>query len=208
LLAPPFLVGGEGDDDVPIPRVAFGAQPHDGRQVHRRVVLVVGDAAPVEGAVLLDEGERRERPVLGLGLDHVDVREQEDRLAGHVLAAQPRHEVPLAVGLLDDDHVGVGEAGLLEARGHGLRGLERTPRTFGGVDLDQLLEQVARGGVPAGAADVADLLGRGEGGGGQEERRGGNANRGWHVCVRDGGALWWANACGKAAEGAGVRVGT
>ena len=45
-----------------------------------RLGLVVDAAARVEVAVLLDQLERIAGPVLALGLDHVDVREQQDRL--------------------------------------------------------------------------------------------------------------------------------
>jgi hypothetical protein len=159
VVGPALLIGGERHDDVAVPTIPLGLEAHDRRQVHRAVVLVVGDAAPEEGRVLLDEGERRQRPVLGLGLDHVDVREEEQRLAAHVPSAQTGDEVPLAVVLLDDDHVGVGKTGRLEARRHRLRRLERAPRTLGRVDLDEFLEEVARRGIPLGLADVPNLLG-------------------------------------------------
>ena len=57
----------------------------------RRPPFVVGDAASVEPAVFLGHGERRHRPRLPGGADHVEVGEQDQRALGAV-ALEPRHQ--------------------------------------------------------------------------------------------------------------------
>ena len=64
--------------------------------------LSSADAAGVEVAVLLDEGERVALPVLALGLDHVDVGQQQHRLGLRVLARQHRDQAAL-LGLVGRD---------------------------------------------------------------------------------------------------------
>jgi hypothetical protein len=57
--------------------------------------LVVAGATAVEVAVLLEQLERVDRPIRGLGLDDVEVRQQQDRLA-YAGAAQASNEIALA----------------------------------------------------------------------------------------------------------------
>jgi hypothetical protein len=49
--------------------------------------LVIGGTASVEIAVLLDQLERVNRPVLASRLNHVEMCEQEDRLAASVIGS-------------------------------------------------------------------------------------------------------------------------
>ena len=70
---PAFFVRRERDDDVAVGHDALGLHAEEDREMDRALILVVGDAAAIEGAVLLDELERGERPVLRIRLDHVDV---------------------------------------------------------------------------------------------------------------------------------------
>ena len=103
--------------------------------------LVVAGAASVEITILLGQLERVERPVLGQRLDHVEMGEQQDRLAGPG-AAQPRHQIALARRRLEHLHVGVRKPGRAQPRRHGIG---RPPGIAGrgdGVDLDQLLVDV------------------------------------------------------------------
>jgi hypothetical protein len=57
----------------------LGLEPGQGVDPHRRHRLIVAGAAGVEVTVLLDQGEGVAGPVGALGLDHVDVGEQQQR---------------------------------------------------------------------------------------------------------------------------------
>ena len=145
-----FLVGGQRNDDVPIGDVFLFAHAHDDSEVNRALVFVIGDATAKEGPVFLDELERRQRPVLGLCFDHIDVRQQQDRLLPGAAAAKPSDEVAFFRRILEDDNVGVRESERLEPSRHGLSRGERAPLTLCRVNLDQLLEEAASDGIPFG----------------------------------------------------------
>ena len=81
LRAPSFLVGHRGEDDVAGELFlggASGEHSHDDR-AHRGHVLHVDGAATPDVAVLDQRLERRMRPRVVVGLDHVDVRIEKDR---------------------------------------------------------------------------------------------------------------------------------
>ena len=86
----------------------LGAQPDQRVDVDRRHCLVVGRAAGVEDAVLLDQLEGVARPVRRLRLDDVEVGEEEDRLRPRVAARQDRDEAALLRMLGDGEAVEVG----------------------------------------------------------------------------------------------------
>ena len=90
-----FLVGRERQNQIAIGREAFLLQANQVGDELRRHRLVVARAAAVEEAVLLEERERIERPVLALGLDDVEMREQQQRLAARAGAARARDQVAL-----------------------------------------------------------------------------------------------------------------
>ena len=90
-----LLIGGEREDDVALrPKTFLRVFDQIGDKA-RRHRLVVDDATAAELAVGFLQLERVETPVLALGLDHVDMRHQEDRLAG-AGAAQARDKISLA----------------------------------------------------------------------------------------------------------------
>ena len=90
-----LLVGGERQDDVAVGLEAFLGILDQVGDEDRRHRLVVDRAAAAEIAVDLLQLERIEIPVLALGLDHVDMGDQQERLA-RAGAAQPRDQVALA----------------------------------------------------------------------------------------------------------------
>ena len=133
-----FLVRGQRQDQIAIRCEAFFLQPDQVGDEMRRHRFVVGRAAAVEEAVLLNQGERVHRPVLAFRVDDVEVREEEKRLAG-AGAAEAHDQVALARIGADDLHVGGREAGGLEPGGHRVGGFrDVTGRRVGRVDLDQL----------------------------------------------------------------------
>ena len=83
--------------------------------------LVVAGAAPVEVAVLLHQRERVGGPVLAARLDHVEVGQQQQRLA-RPRPPEARHQVALARRRRQHLDVVGREAGRAQAGRHGLGG--------------------------------------------------------------------------------------
>jgi hypothetical protein len=76
--------------------------------------LVIAGPAPIKEAVLLEERERIERPVLALRFDDVEMGQQEKRFPAP--STQPRDEIPLFRIRSEHLHVGRWEAGVLQPR--------------------------------------------------------------------------------------------
>ena len=114
-------------------------------------VLHVLRAAAVEVAVLLDELKRIGMPVGAQRLDHVDVAEKEDGLFLRGLGGANADDQVLLVRVgAEQLHVFGRKAGIEEALLHGLgAGGHAALRSVGGVDLDELLENVAGFGAVA-----------------------------------------------------------
>src|SRR5690348_9426367 len=107
--------------------------------------LVVRGPAAVEVAVLLEKGERIDRPIRPARRDDVHVREDDDRLPAGPGSPVARHEVAvLRVGA--DEHLDVRsrESGGQEPSGHGAGRARRVAERIGRIDLDELAEDVAR----------------------------------------------------------------
>ena len=143
-----LLVRGQGQDQVAIRHVAFLLVADQVGHEDRGHGLVVHRAARVEVAVFLDQLEGIALPVLALRLDHVEVGQQEQRLL-RAAALEPRHQVALLrrAGRDDDPHVGLGEAAGPEPGRHRARGRGGVADRIGGVDLDQLLVDLAQEGL-------------------------------------------------------------
>ena len=155
---------------VAIERDAFALEPDDVGHELGRHALVVGRAAAVEEAVLFEEGERIDRPVRAPGLDDVEVGEQQDRPL-RAVALQPGDQIALA--RIGSEDLNIREAGGFQARRHGLRrGRHVSRRRIGGVDLDQLLEDLPRQRI-VGPGLRGDTLN--EHGGDREDEQGKNA---------------------------------
>ena len=100
-----FLVGLQHDDDVAIgrePLLLVANQVGDERGRHK---FVVACPAAIEVAIAFQQLERLDRPVLAFGLDHVEMREQQNRSA-RAGPPQPRDEVALALRRLEHMNVG------------------------------------------------------------------------------------------------------
>ena len=119
-----FLAAGQGELDGAKRPVFFLFVANQGVHPNRGLGLVVDDAAGVEGAVLFDQLERIAGPVLALGLDHVDMREQQYRLELGIPAGILGDQAALLgmIGRRKRMQIGVGESGRFQAGGHALRG--------------------------------------------------------------------------------------
>ncbi len=115
LLQAHLLVGGEGGDDVPVGDEALLLQPHQTGQDGGVRSLHVRGPAPVEVAILLGQREGGQRPVIGLGLDDIQMPDPQDRLA-QALAAQAGHDIDLVRvhGIGRHLQIPAGEAGGLQ----------------------------------------------------------------------------------------------
>ncbi len=108
-------------------------------------VLHVLGAAAIEIAVFLDELEGVGAPVLALRLDHVQVSDDQDRFQFRTcLAAISGHHVALAIVGPQHDHVRLGKSRIEQTLRHGLSGHGGAAHRIGGVDFDELFEDVVR----------------------------------------------------------------
>ena len=136
-----FFVRGEGEDNVTVRDVTFLLKA-DERGAHDGVaVFHVLGATAVEVSVFLNELKGIGGPVFAAGLDHVEVTDKQD---GLVLsgAVQARDHVLLAVVGANDLDVTGGEPGVAETLRHRLGGGGHIADRIGGIDFDQLLEDV------------------------------------------------------------------
>ena len=142
-----FLAAGERQLDAARGLVALLLVADHGVGEDRGHGLVVAGAARVEIAALLGELEGIAHPVLALGLDHVDVGEQQDGLQRRVGAREDGDEVAVlravGLGVHEDLEVALGIAGGEQARLHQLGRLGAGADGEGGVGLDQLLVERA-----------------------------------------------------------------
>ena len=139
-----FFVGREREDQIAVGDEAFLLQPNHVGDELRRHRLVVARAAAIEPAVLLEKGERIERPVLALRLDDVEVREEQQRppRAGAVIADD---EVVLARIGAEEVDVGVRKSRRPQPRGHRLGRFRHVScGRVGRVDLDELFVDLTR----------------------------------------------------------------
>ena len=97
----------------------------------------------IETTVLLGQLEGIDRPVLAQGRNHVEMRNQKDRLA-LARAVQPRHQIALARRRLEHLDVGIRESRRLQACGHRVRRSLGVARRGRGVDFEQFLVDVVR----------------------------------------------------------------
>src|SRR6185436_2433164 len=144
--------------------------PDEVRDPDRGLRLVVPGAAPVEIAVLLQQREGIDAPVFALRFDHVEVREEQERL-GLPRPAITHDDVGLVRRRSRDHDVLAREAGVEEALRHRLRrgsGLARAVARVGGDELgvdgpDELASRLGRDGLRR------IRRGGGDGGRGQDE---------------------------------------
>jgi hypothetical protein len=154
-----LLVRSQRQDDVAVRTIALGAIAQQRRHHDGDAVLHVLRAAAVEVAVLLQEHERIDRPVLAQRFDDVEMTDQQHRtLATRALEA--RDEVLLAPAGTDHLHIFSREAAIAQPLRHGFSGRSRAQARLGGLDLDELLEQVARSwcGSCRSAAAAVDVI--------------------------------------------------
>ena len=165
-----FLVAGGGQHDVALRPIAFAFVADQVVEEHRHHRLVVGGAARVKVAALLDQLERVAGPVFAPGFDHIEMAEQQNRLL-RTIAAQARDQVALfrRARRHDDLDVGRRNAAGDQPLLHRLGRHRATAGRIGGVDFDQFLVKLAqlrlRGGRhlrPGMGGEQAEDAGNGE----------------------------------------------
>jgi hypothetical protein len=112
--------------------------PHGGHRLH------VGHTARVEIAVLLEQGEGVALPVLAFRFDHIDVRDQENRLRGRRGTGIDHHQ-PAFLRMLgggEQRQLTVGEARGFEPRPHAFSGERAAAGRQRRVGFDQLFEEL------------------------------------------------------------------
>src|SRR5262249_1775769 len=137
-----FFVSGERDDQVAVGLKAFFLVGDEVGEPDSSLCLVVAGAAAVKVAVLLDELEGVHGPVFALGFDNVDMRKEENGLAG-TGAVIAHHDVVLGGFGAADEDVGVRKAGGLEACGGGFGDGSGRAGGEAGLHLDHLFVDFA-----------------------------------------------------------------
>ena len=140
-----LLIGGERQDDVAVRDIAFLLQTNEIGDGNGIGFLHVLGAAPIEIAVLFHEFERIGGPILAPRLDHVEVTDDQNgarRRAGPSPIAG--NQISLTVIGPEDDNIGCGKPSVEQSLRHGLRSRRGASDGIGGVDLDQLFENVVR----------------------------------------------------------------
>ena len=137
-----LFIGGEREDDVAVRTEAFALQAEEGLDQDGVGLLHVLGAAAVEVAVFLgDELEGIGGPVVAARFDDVEMADEQDGLLA-ACAVVAHDEVLLAVVGAEQLHVRGGKAGVEETLLHGFgRGGDAADRV-GGVDLDELAEDI------------------------------------------------------------------
>ncbi len=171
-----LFVGGEGENEVAGGDEALALETDEVGDQDGIVVLHVLGAAAVEVAVALDQLEGICVP-LGLGrFDDVEMADDEERREGTAgSAAIMDDKVHLARVGTGEDKVGGRKAGVEEALAHGLSGGGDAANGIGGVNLDELLEDVV-GELPGGG--IERLLGGQMRAEGRDGERGGQKGGG------------------------------
>ena len=138
-----LFVAGEHEDEV-AGRNEAGALPahHVGDQ-HRGAGLVVEGAAAIEPARRLAQHERIVGPVGTHGVDDIQMREQQHGFRGGPGAAQRGNQILTGGRGTGDRHVGGRIARGQQPIGHRAGGAADAAAGRRGVDLDQLLEDLA-----------------------------------------------------------------
>ena len=144
VIAAAFFARRQREDQVAVGAISLLLESQERGDQNGRPILDVLRAAAVEVAVLLHEGERIHRPVFALRLDDVEMREQEDRLFP-TRPAKPRDKIAvLRTFETDDLHVRRWKPRIAESLGHRVGGDGGAAARASGVDVDELLEDVAR----------------------------------------------------------------
>src|SRR5579862_3950861 len=137
-----LFVGGKRDDDVAIRAIVFLGEANQRGDVDRVAVLHVLRAAAVGVAVFFDELEGIGGPIEAWGFDDVEMADHQDRAVGSG-AAKARDHIFATDAWAEDLDVARGNSGVAEALGHGFAGGGRAADGIGGVDFDELAEDVA-----------------------------------------------------------------
>ena len=115
---------------------------------HRRHGFIVGAAAAVEETVFLDQRERIALPVGAVRVDHIDMRQQQQRAPARS-STQHRHQIAVVGAAIGRDHAQIvlTITRSAQSRRHGFSRARAGAGGFRGVDLDQFFVNGAEGGA-------------------------------------------------------------
>ena len=138
-----LFIGGKRENEVAIRLEFFLLQANKSGDQKRVAVLDISSAAAVKVSVLLNELERIHGPIRAARFDHIQMADEQQRLF-RARAVNARHHVAFAVVRSQDLDIARRKTGIKQALGHRLRGNRGVANGIGGVDFNQLLENVAR----------------------------------------------------------------
>ena len=122
-------------------RSARCLQPRHRIGPDRCLCLVVGAAAGIEPAVFLDQCERITRPILALGIDDIEMRQQHHRAERRIAARQGGDQATIqwqAIGN-KDIKVGIGKARRFQPRRHALGSQRAIAGGVAGIGFNEFL---------------------------------------------------------------------
>lgn len=163
VVAPGFLVGEEGDDEITTGTQTLAQHVSDGGDDHRVHVLHVNGPATPEQLILDDTGEGVHAPILGCRRDHIGVAVDDESVGIWVCALDPCHQRGPSRFRFDDGGL---QAHLVEPGGDEIRGrafrIDLVAAPVLGVDADELLAQ--RSDLGFGGAEIVHGVSRRIGG--------------------------------------------
>ena len=141
----PFFVSRQCKNEIALRYVAFLFVAQQIRDKHRRHRLVVRRAASEKESVLFNHDERIARPVTAQRRDHIEVREQQQRLPlTFAMIADDQVSLGWPIGGNEDLHVRLRKSRRDETRRHRTRCLRDVTDGVDRIDFDKLLVDLTR----------------------------------------------------------------
>src|SRR2546430_884718 len=138
-----LLIGGQRENQIAVRQISFPFQADEIGNQDGIAFLHVFCAAAVEVAVFLDEFERIGGPVRSERFDDIKVPDEKDGLTFSG-PTKTRDEIFLPFVRPGDLDIAFGEASVAQTFGHRFGGGCHVANGVGGIDLNELLENVMR----------------------------------------------------------------
>ena len=138
-----FLVRSQREDQVAVGNIVFFLQANEARYQQSVAGLHVLGAAAVKIAVFLKKLKRIGSPIFAARFHNIQMPDEENRLA-RAAAVIAKHQILFVSARAGNLNILFVESGFPQPLGHGFGGGAHVADGVGGVDLDQLLEDLAR----------------------------------------------------------------